>query len=283
MKILKMILTALFYLLILVLMVTPLGLIFQISNAEMAEYAVPDVPVLQEVAIGKVAQAQKTDVAEYISLRGEFTSNTYAYMELEYRNPDLIRWYVNLGDEVQEGQTIGEHKGAAVVATVTGILVEMQDYGNDAYLRFQLLSPVEFICDVDDRLLSVLKRSDSLTTEDGAVVELIHASKQKNADGTTRVRLSIDSDVFVFGQELRDLRILTGRVYQDTIVLPVECVYQKDPGEENPWYVRQVTESGIFVGELEVQIGYANEDYVCVSGIRPDGYYDTGYKTVAGG
>lgn len=283
MKILRSILTGIFWLLIIALLVAPLGLIWQISEDEMAQYTTPEVPVLRETAVGDVVQAQRRDVKEYVTLSGSFTSTQYAYMELNSRQASAIRWIVGTGDEIQEGQVLGTYKGSDVVSTVTGILVEMNTYSTSPYLRFRLFSPVELECRVVDRTLSVLKRSDALSTEDGETVTLAYASMQKNSDGTTNVRLSIASEKYTYGQALEELRLFTGRVYQRTLVLPVDCVYQKEPGENNPWYVRKVTEDGVFIMEQEVQTGYSNGDLICVSGVEEGDWFDAGYKAIAGG
>ena len=90
--------------------------------------------------------------------------------------------------------------------------------------------------------------------------------------------------VFYRQLSLRQIsHIQTGRSYQGVVVLPLDCVYQKVQGNAYPWYVRQVTEDGIFVQEVEVEIGYISGNQVCVNGIAEGTYYDTGYKAVAGG
>lgn len=279
MRFLKGLFTCAFWLLIIALMVAPLYLIFEISQAEMAKYQTPEAPVLREVSIGTVVQATRADVAEYITVSGSVTSTTYVYQELDYKYSGEIRWYVTTGGEIQEGQVLGTYRGEDIVAENTGIIDQM----NTAYIRVRLFTPVEFQCRVDDRTLSILKRSDDMITSNGAAVSLIFASSMKNADGTTNVRLYIDSDQYTFGQVLSDLQIMTGRVFSRTIVLPASCVYQKVVGADEPWYVRQVTENGIFITETEVKIGYSNGDVVCVSGISEGTYYDSGYKAVAGG
>lgn len=283
MKFLKGLVNCLFWLLILILMTAPLGLIWMISRQEIAQYTAPDAPVLQEVSIGTPVSATKRDVAECIIVEGQFTSFTWAYQELDQRRPDQIRWLVNVGDEIQKGQVIGSYNGEDIIAEQTGILVDRNSYSGDAYLRYQLFNPVVLSCRVDDRVLAVLKLSELLTTEDAEVVSLVFASSRKNTDGTTDVRLHIESDRYQFGQELDELRILTGRVYQNVIVLPFSCVYQKDQGDDYPWYVRQVTENGLFLSEIEVKPGYSDGDLICVSGISEGGWYDTGYKAVTEG
>lgn len=283
MKIWKALLKGLFWVLIIALMIAPLFLIYQISNEEMQEYATPEAPYLRETAIGAARQATRQDVYEYITVSGTFTSSAYEYIELNYKTPSSIRWIVGIGDEIQEGQVLGTYKGEDVVSTLTGILVEMNTYSSDAYLRVRLLEPVELSCRVEDQVLSILKRFDSMTTDSGEKVTLVYASRQKNPDGTTDVRLSIESDRFTYGQEVEDLNILTGRCYNRTLVLPVSCVYQKEPGEDQPWYARKVTEDGILIQEMEVKVGYSNGEYVCVTGVQEGDWFDSGYKAIAGG
>ena len=283
MKILKSFLTCIFWLLVIALMVAPLGLIYQISNDEMAQYTTPTAPVLRETAIGSIAKATRQDVAVYVTVSGSFTASESVYQELDYKSPDKIRWLVSHGDEVQVGQVIGTYNGENVVSEHTGIIMEMNTYGTDAYLRIGLFEPVELSCQLDDRTLSILKRSDSLLTDNGETVTLLYASQQKNPDGTTNVRLTIDTDKYTYGEALSELRIMTGQVYQRTLVLPVDCVYQKTAGENEPWYVRQVTAEGIFLTEREIQIGYSNGDYVCVTGVEEGEHFDMGYKAIVGG
>lgn len=285
MKILKGILKTFFWLVILALLVAPVGLIYEISNREMAEYQPPSVPLLQETAYGSVAQAYREDIYEYITVSGTFVSNTYGYMELAQKNPGLIRWDVEVGNEVQEGQVLGTYKGEPVVSTLTGILVANNSYSSEnAYLKVRLLGPLELECRVPDRILSVIKREDTvLTTEDGTSVTLAYSALVKNPDGTTNVRLSVDSDSYFYGQTLQDLKLMTGRSYLKALVLDEDCVYQKTSGNDQPWYARQVTSDGRFLKEVQVNIGYQSDGLICVSGISEGDYFDTGYKSVVEG
>ena len=67
------------------------------------------------------------------------------------------------------------------------------------------------------------------------------------------------------------------------LVLPLDCVYQKTPGEDEPWFVRQVTEDGFLIAEIEVKIGYSDNDFAVVNGIEEGQYFDSGYKDVVSG
>jgi len=282
MKIHKQLLRGVFWLLILTLLVSPLALIWKISEHEMAAYTAPDVPKLMETAIGDAIQATRQDVKEYVILSGRFISEDYDYMELNRKHVSDIRWLVDLGDEIQEGQVVGTYKTQDITSTVTGILTEINTYSSAPHLKVQTFDPILLETKVTDRTLAAIAGGDSLVTEAGEEATIHFCSKQKNTDGTTTILLSIDSAQYTFGQEINALRLYTGRVYSRTLVLPEKCVYQKESGEGQPWFVRMVDEKGLFLSEIQVQIGYSNGEVVCVSGIEEGAWFDSGYKAVMG-
>ena len=64
----------------------------------------------------------------------------------------------------------------------------------------------------------------------------------------------------------------------------VSATKEKSTTKKNePWVVRQVTAEGIFLTEREIQIGYSNGDYVCVTGVEEGECFDMGYKAIVGG
>lgn len=282
MNIVQKLLKGLFWILIIVLLLAPLWLIYQISLEEIAQYETPEIPVLLESSIGMVREAVRMDIREYITVSGVIRSGTYEYMEVDYGIAQDVRWYVSTGDEIQEGQCIASGPYGEIVSTTTGIIKEMHTYSaDDCYIKVLLFAPLELECAVPDTTLSMLKLSKSLRTPDEAAVTLNFVSRQKNADGTTTVRIGIESDEYTFGEYVSDLRIYTGRVYQSAIALPVSCVYQKSGSDQ--WYVRQVSKSGIFIDEIAVSVGYSDGTYVSVVGVNEGDYFDSGYKLVAEG
>ena len=106
----------------------------------------------------------------------------------------------------------------------TGIIRQMQTYSENAYLQLQLLEPLELECKVPDSVENVLSRNqDSLTTDTGAAVQILYQSPVRNSDGTTTLRLTISGMEGVFGESLKDEKIYTGRVYQNALVLDLDC------------------------------------------------------------
>lgn len=282
MKTVKSMLKAVFWLLIIALLVAPLGLIYEISLRERAAYQAPSAPVIREGAMGAAVEATRQDVAEYIRISGVFTSREVYYIELTQKKPEEIRWDVAVGDEIQTGQKLGHYNGEEILSEVDGILLEIAAYGTKPYLKVRLLSELELECNLSDKVIKQLRRAENLVTKEGNRVSVAYVAKVKNDDGTSRVLLKIDSSEHFYGERVKDFILYTGYVYTGALVLPDKCLYQKNPGDDQPWYVRQVTEDGYFLEELEVQRGYSNGDLVCVTGIEEGTFYDNGYQIVAG-
>ena len=281
-KILKFFLHSVFALLILALLAAPLYLIHRISADEIKSYNTPEQLVFVDASFGAPVLAAREDVAEKVYVSGVFVPCETYDMELKGWGLDQIRWSVNPGDEVAEGETLGVLRGTDLVSPVSGIIESINSYAAAPYIRFRLVEPIELECYVDQETLADLQSSDGLTTKNDEPVTLKSVSITRTPEGLTAIRLSVESDRYACGQGVTQLELHTGRVFQKALVLPVKCVYQKTPGEEEPWYAREVTKDGTLVGEIEVKLGYSNGKVVCVSGPQEGHYYDSGYGSMAG-
>lgn len=280
----RKVLKAFFWVLIIVLLVLPLGLIYQISTAEMEEYAAADSPVIRQSAIGAPVQAVRQDIELYVTVSGTFTSTNVAFMELGQDDPYDIRWIISFGDEIQVGQVIGYYHGEEVISTVDGTVSNINTSAANAYIMVRCFSPLVLECTVEDTVLGSLKQfSEDLTLDDGTKVTVEYVAKAKNYDGTTTVRLSMDRDGDSYGAVSENLQVYLGTGYPQVLVLPTSCVYQKQSGEEEPWYVRQVTEDGLLISEIQVTVSYANDLVAVVNGIEEGQWFDSGYKAVLSG
>lgn len=280
MKILKNIIYTIFWLIIIALLVAPLGLIVHISQEEMQSYEAPTAPQMQQLAVGGIIKSHIGSASEVIKVSGTFVSTTFEYMELDYESVKNARWYVSTGDQIQVGQVIGSTQQGDVLSSLSGIVTAMHIATDDCYIKMQLFSPVELSCRVDSRTLSILKQSQKLKV-DGAAVKLTYVSQLVNSDGTTDVRIFIDSEKYSCGQVVNGLSISTGRTFENVVMLTDRCVYKKSGSDQ--YYVRQVTEDGIFIAEIPVEIIISSGNEVGLRGIEADEYFDAGYKAVAGG
>ena len=282
MRIVKSLLKYVFWVLIIALLLAPVGLIYQISNQEIARYQMPDPPQFVQTSYGKVVQAERRDVEELVSVSGTFISNTLVYQDLDYKTPSRIRWTVKAGQEVQEGQVLGTYLGEDVLCQHSGKLISINSYGDEPYLEIQLLSPLVMECYVSRSVLGTLQRAKELTTSDGAAVTIDYVSTIPDGAGNLRILLNIDTDYYYYGETVTDLILRTGHKYMQALVLPVSALYQKTAGEDEPWYVYRVKANGEADGEIEVTIGYSNGTFACVSGVKAGEYFDTGYGAIKG-
>lgn len=284
MKVTSKIFKCLFWLMVVALLVAPIGLIYEISNREMQQYAAHTPPKFVETSFGSIVASERRDMKESISLSGVFQSFTYKYMDLKQNDPSQIRWLISEGDEIQTGQTLGTYKGSKVVATCSGLVTQMQVYSStNAFLKVQQAKPVVLVCDVSPATLLSLKFAKELTTHNGEAAQLVYAASIRNSDGTTRIHIQIESESYFLNQSVKELYLYTGNTYSQALVLLKDCLYQKVAGEGEPWYVRQVTSDGVFVAEVEVKIGYSDQNYVCITGITEGQYFDAGYAQFAKG
>lgn len=284
-KFLKFSIRFVFVLLILALLAAPLYLIHRISADEIKSYNTPEQLVFVDSSFGVPVLAAREDVAEKIHVSGVFVPVESYDMELKGWGLDQIRWSVDPGAEVTEGQVLGLLRDSEIQSPVNGIVVSLNNYGSKPYVRFRLVEPIQLECHVDQQTLEDLQSSEALSTKAGETVRLESVSITRDLEGLTTVRLSIDSERYVCGQGVSELELNTGVVFQKTLVLPVSCVYQKTPGEEEPWYAREVTKDGALVGEIEVKPGYTDGKKICVTGAVEGHYYDSGYGafTTTGG
>jgi hypothetical protein len=224
------------------------------------------------------------DIKMYETVSGSFTSTEVAFMELEYKKPYEIRWIVTYGDEIEVGQVLGYYYGEEVISTVEGIISNINTSAAEPYLMVDCYAPLVLECAVEDEVLSPLKQfADRLTLMDGTKVEISRIARTKNPDGTTTVQFVLDREGDTYGDRAENLTVYLGTGYPNVLVLPLDCVYQKVAGEDEPWYVRQVTEDGFLISEMEVQIGYSDDYIAVVNGIEEGQYFDSGYKNVVSG
>lgn len=275
---------AMLWLLILALLVAPIYLIHITAQEEMEAYAPPDPPQIVDVSLGKPVQAEIRDILQSVTVSGSFVSDTSTYVELDYKKPGEIRWPKNTGDEIQEGELLGYYLGDPIYCEVSGILQEINVYSTDPYLRVAPFSPVVLECNLSKNALKILQQAaDTLVTEYDEPVQLAYVAQRRNADGSALVRLSIDSEFYIYGEQEKDLVIYTGVVYEDTVCLPRSCVYSKTENGKEQFYVRRVTADGIFLEEMRVGILLEDPEFLSVSGIKDGQYFDSGYKTVSEG
>ena len=272
----------LLWLTLLLLLVAPVGLVYTLSTQEMEQYQQAEEVILQESAYGAPVKAIRMDVHAYVIVDGRYISDSYAFQELNMKEPGKVRWLVSTGQYVQKGQVLGLYGQEQVLSEHDGILREISAYSSDSYLRFTTMEKLKLECSVSPEVLQALTKG-SLTTEQGEMVTITGTSPIVDGNGNVTVWLDCPSPHRQYGAQLQQFKIMTGQVFKNALVLDEACVYQKDPGADSPWYARQVSASGYFLSEDEITVGYINEKVACVTGIEEGDYFDSGYKAVIGG
>lgn len=282
MKILKSFGKVVAVLMLIASLAVPIALIYGISLQEMEEYQTPVQGEYTPSAYGTGEAVIRMDITESIEVSGNFISTSYVFQELKYEEVGKIRWLVHTGDIVEAGQTLGLYNGKPVVAEVTGIIESMSLSYGDAYIQYTTMDGLALECRVTDKILSILE-GGGLTNEAGDAVTLTYTSPLKNTDGTTTVRLNLEGTTGYIGQSVSSMKLYTGRVFYDSLVISENCVYQKDAGDSYPWYVRRISAAGYFIDEVEVTLGYSDGKMVCVTGVSEGDLCDNGYKSVISG
>lgn len=97
-------------------------------------------------------------------------------------------------------------------------------------------------------------------------------------EGKFKVWLSIADKHAIYGKSVNGYELYTGVVYKKALVVPIGCVYSMDGNS----YIRTVDENGIYISDIEVKTGFANDEFICISGdgVEEGMYCDTGYAKV---
>lgn len=266
--------------LLVVLLLTPVGALFQISKLEQSQYTAPTVDasvVLVERAYGDILEVSQTDLKERIELSGQVICTGYLYQEVNLESPHLLRLWAQSGDYLVAGDPIGIYKGETIYSSTNGIISKIS-MGTEAYIEFYDLSTLSLECYVTEDIHRILSRSNlALSDQDGISYEVIRIEDVPTRSGLYRVLIRPIDGSLTIGTSISDFSMFTGRTYPNCIVVQRDCVYTRDG---LTYYVRLVDSNGIFIEEVPVEIGETVGDLICVSGVEQGQYCDSGYKAV---
>ncbi len=228
-------------------------------------------PVLHEIDKPAATRVMLQNVIESVRVKGTFVSGAQAYQELACKEPSAIRWLVQPGGEVQLGQVLGYYKGQEIRAEYAGILKERNLYSDKPYLCYTLLGEPNLQCFVTPQQAEKLQAATDIST-DSRDIQLLSISHIQRPDGTVAVLFAVPGNHYKIGDPL-ELKVYTGLELKYQMVLPVSCIYQKTSGEDQPWYVYQITMQGEPIGEIEVELGYTDGEIVCINQLEMATYY----------
>lgn len=264
------------FLFFIILTSMPIFMLIKLSEKEMSQYVSNDTYQFKEVAYGAPCMVMRQDIQQYYMVSGIVTSDTYCYMNIENTLDKEIRTFVSVGDEIAKDEIIGYVGDKEILSLYDGIVEEISTYGN-AYIKVRSLEERVLTCMVDIDKSSKFKASNDLHLEDGSKVTV--ESVSNIAEGNqVKVVFKIENIEYLYGQSVEELKIYTGKVYEDVLVIDASCVYQKS--ETGPYFVRVLDDYGYFSEEIEVEIGFQNDDVVSILNIDEGTLCDSGYKSL---
>ncbi len=254
-----------------IMFILPLLLIGYVSYLEMEEYQQEEPYQIVEKAYGDPKQVFRQSISECFELSGSFTAKSSIFIDVNNKDSKAVRTLASIGDEVKNGDAIAVIGDVTVYSTVNGIISDMNLYGKDGYVKLLDLENLLFECSVDED--SSMTVGDTYTTEDNETIELVSLSNMSDESGR-KAYFKVTGGSFIYGQA-KVFKVYTGTVYQNVLVIQEKCVYQKEAGGVH--YVRRVDESGVVIGELEVEVGISDGTYITITGVEEGWYCDSGY------
>ena len=254
---------------LLLVFLIPMSLIVYTSHLEQKQYQPKDFRLeLVERAYGAPCKIFRQTVEECYGFDGTFVSGDYLFEEIPGKS---VRVSVNTGDEIRPGDWIAYADGVRVAAASHGIVDEILTEDNGVCLRIRSLDTL--LLEGQLSVYADLTEGKTYETLSGIRLTPVFLSDIP-ANGTRLVRFAVEGAEGVLGQTMF-CSLLTGISYSNVLCTNRLCVYQKEEG--GSYYIRRIEESGKLIGEVEVEVGFANDELICITGAEEGWYADSGY------
>lgn len=274
MKVKKLLIRLGVFLFFAVLMILPVIMMIRLSDQEMSKYEVDTAFEFKEAAYGEPKTVSRADVKMYYTFSGTVTSDTYKYIRFAENDNSTVTAVVGIGDEVFKDKVVAYIGDKAVKSEYNGI-VEDVDPTPGGSVKVRSFDNLKLTCYSDLSTINKIRECKDLQLENGNKVKIEEISNLI-VDNKVKIVFYVEDMDYLYGQEINDLKIYTGKVYSDVLVIDKNCVYTKP--EDNKKYVRVLDDNFYFVREQEVEIGFETEELVCVLNIDEDTICDPGYK-----
>ena len=243
----------------------PIGIIIYLSETEMDSYRSNEELDIVEKAYGEIFQVERSDMKESLSVNAVGISNKIYYISSEGK--DTI-WKVKEGDEIFENQAVGYNADKIIKSKYNGTVLQI----NEKYIKLESLEDICLVTYIADDQVKFFQ--NKLQDEVGNKVKNIQISNRIE-DGKVKVQFTLENNAYKYGQEVNELELFTGVVYENVLAIRKSCIYQKEDGL---YYVRVVDMYGNYLGEQNVQIGFEGEEMICVTGLEEGTWCDGGYS-----
>lgn len=247
----------------------PLGAVIVISNSEIKKY---DEDVDFDMAItayGGIQQVMKMDIKEYYSVDVKVTS----IEEFTITCSNEANIACEVGEEIHKNQTLANDKGNIVKADFNGYISNIDYDENQTIIKYNDFSKLVYEAYVDEDKFADFNANKFFNAE-GKKITILEKSNMIE-EGKFKVWMTIPDKGAVYGKAIENYELYTGTVYKNALVVAKDCVYSVD----DKHYIRTVDENGLFLRDVEVNVGFENDEFICINGdeIEEGVCCDSGY------
>ena len=252
--------------------VFPIAMMKKLSDSEKEEYRQNNVFEFKETAYGEGRCVTRATIEEYVIVDGIVISDSYEYIDVSNYNDGQVRYSYNIGDEIYNGDAIAVADNNYIKSPCNGII---EDIVKGDYVKVRNIDKIKLVCKGDRKSIDKIKNGRNLHLENGEKLVIDRVSNVA-VDNMMEVVINVESTDFMYGQTFTKLKVFTGTVYEDSLVIDKECVYQKY--ENGPYFVRVLNDRLFFEYELQVEVGFETDEYISIVNVEEGTICDAGYK-----
>lgn len=253
------------------IIIIPIILISYISYLEMKKYEPKINYKIEEKSYGNPTPILRTTIDEKFSIKGKFTSTSFAFVDIKNQNFENTKTVVAVNDEVKKGEVLAYIKDKPIYSNVNGIVSEIDVMKQNGNFKILNLDKLLLECYMDPKLKLI--ENTTYTANDNIKIKLVSLSNIVDDFGR-RAYFQVEGGNYVFGQKI-EFQVLTGVVHKDILATDKNCVYQKE--KAGPYFIRRVDKSGKVIGEVEVKVGLTDNKMISISGAEEGWFCDPGY------
>lgn len=272
MRISKYILKTFIIAIFIAFIVFPIAMMKKLSDSEKEEYRQNNVFEFKETAYGEGRCVTRATIEEYVIVDGIVISESYEYIDVSNYNDGQVRYNYNIGDEIYNGDAIAVADNNYIKSPCNGII---EDIVKGDYVKVRNIDKIKLVCKGDRKSIDKIKNGRNLHLENGEKLVIDRVSNVA-VDNMMEVVINVESTDFMYGQTFTKLKVFTGTVYEDSLVIDKECVYQKY--ENGPYFVRVLNDRLFFEYELQVEVGFETDEYISIVNVEEGTICDAGYK-----
>lgn len=254
---------------LLLVFLIPMSLIAYTSALERQQYKAEDELPFAAMAYGEVCEVVRRSFEEAYAVEGRFVSAEYGFEEIPGSSVHLC---VDAGDEVRPGDLLAYADGKAVYGDGRGLVDEIFFEETGVCLRLLSFDRLVLEAQIDENI--PLNENTEYATREGAMLTPVFLS-EICTDGMRLARFAVSGSSLPYGA-IASYQLLTGTVYQNVLCVDSSCVYQKEAS--GPFFLRRTDKTGKLIGEVEIQNGFSDGFYTCITGAEEGWFADGGYS-----